>query len=93
MLLSLRAYVKEAWRGVALFARTSRFPPVEIRLNGEPRKFPEGISLVDLVEQLGLSGRRVAVECNRNIIPRHRHAEHLLVAGDVVEVVQFVGGG
>jgi len=66
---------------------------VELQLNGETRTFPEGISLVDLIAELDLSGRRIAVECNREIIPRDRHAAHILAAGDVVEVVQFVGGG
>ncbi len=66
---------------------------MELELNGESRTFPEGISLVDLIAHLDLSGRRVAIECNREIIPRDRHAQHILAAGDVVEVVQFVGGG
>ena len=59
---------------------------MELQLNGETRTFPEGISVVDLIVELDLSGRRIAVECNREII-------HILAAGDVVEVVQFVGGG
>lgn len=66
---------------------------MEIRLNGETAEVAEGSSLVDLLATLGLEGRRVAIECNEDIIPRGRHAEHLLCAGDVVEVVQFVGGG
>ncbi|MEO2167863.1 MAG: sulfur carrier protein ThiS [bacterium] len=66
---------------------------MEIRLNGEEMRFPAGITLVDLIDHLGLAGRRVAIECNRAIIPRDRHGEHRLASGDIVEVVQFVGGG
>ena len=66
---------------------------MEIRLNGEEMRFAVGITLTDLIEHLGLAGRRVAIECNRDIIPRDRHGEHRLEPGDVVEVVQFVGGG
>jgi len=66
---------------------------MEIRLNGEVRAVGDGISVVDLLETLGLAHRKVAVEHNQDIIPRERYATTRLRAGDVVEVVQFVGGG
>jgi len=66
---------------------------VEIQLNGEKTTVQEKITVVELIEHLGLSGRRVAIECNSEIIPRDRHAQHQLATGDRVEVVQFVGGG
>lgn len=66
---------------------------VEIRLNGEARDVGDGLSLADLLEFLGFANRRVAVELNRDIVPRQRYASTRLAAGDVVEVVQFVGGG
>jgi thiamine biosynthesis protein ThiS len=66
---------------------------VEIRLNGEPCSVGDGISIVQLLEHLGLGERRVAVERNRDIVPRDDYASTRLEAGDVVEVVQFVGGG
>lgn len=66
---------------------------VEIRLNGEERAVVDGTSLTDLLEELGLGGRRVAVELNRDIVPRESYPTTTLSAGDVVEVVQFVGGG
>jgi len=66
---------------------------MEIRLNGEPRAVGEGISVVDLLETLGLADRKVAVERNQDIVPRDHYATTRLEAGDVVEVVQFVGGG
>jgi thiamine biosynthesis protein ThiS len=66
---------------------------VEIRLNGEPRDVGDDISIVDLLQDLGLGERRVAVERNRDIVPRDLYATTRLAAGDEVEVVQFVGGG
>ncbi len=66
---------------------------VEIRLNGERRDVGDGSSLTDLLDDLGLGGRRVAVELNRDIVPRENYPTTSLSAGDVVEVVQFVGGG
>ncbi len=66
---------------------------VEIRLNGEERDVRHGSSLTDLLDDLGLAGKRVAVELNRDIVPRPSYPTTSLSAGDVVEVVQFVGGG
>ncbi|MBM4270414.1 MAG: sulfur carrier protein ThiS [Deltaproteobacteria bacterium] len=66
---------------------------MEIRLNGEACSVREGSSLIDLLETLGLADRRVAIEVNRDIVRRGSYATTRLAAGDVVEVVQFVGGG
>lgn len=66
---------------------------MQIHLNGEPRAVGDGISIVDLLEHLGLGERRVAVERNRDIVPRNSYASTRLEPGDIVEVVQFVGGG
>ena len=62
-------------------------------MNGETREVGDGLSLAGLLETLGVAQRRVAVELNRDIVPRDRYATTQLAAGDVVEVVQFVGGG
>ena len=62
-------------------------------LNGEERSCREGATLADLVVELGLGGRRIAVEINRNIIPRDEYAGYRLQPGDEVEIVHFVGGG
>ena len=66
---------------------------MEIRLNGESRSFADSLSVSELLEELGLGGRRVAVELNLDILPRESFPTTRLAAGDVVEVVQFVGGG
>jgi len=66
---------------------------MEILLNGEKTVIPDDSTVQALIAHLGLQGSRVAVEVNREIISRGRWAEHLLKAGDLVEVVHFVGGG
>lgn len=65
----------------------------EILVNGEKRSVPEGLTLAELVRELELEGRRVAVEVNEEIVPRSRYAEHILNGGDRVEVVAAIGGG
>ena len=66
---------------------------MQLIINGEERSFGELSSLTALVEQLGMKGDRVAVELNREIIPRSRWPETALRDGDRLEIVQFVGGG
>ncbi len=64
-----------------------------IQLNGQPHPVPAACSLQQLVERLGLTGRRLAIEVNGEIIPRSAHADALLHDGDRVEIVQAIGGG
>jgi sulfur carrier protein len=64
-----------------------------IHVNGEPRRFAAPLSCTSLIAALGLAGKRVALECNGEIVPRGRHAEHTLAEGDKIEIVAAVGGG
>lgn len=66
---------------------------MNVIVNGETVDVPVSCSISDLIQQLNLSGRRVAVEVNQEIIPRSLHPRHNLQAGDRVEVVQAIGGG
>ena len=66
---------------------------MNIQLNGQPRQLDPGSSILSLLQAEDLLQRRVAVEVNGQIIPRGRHAEHLLADGDVVEIVHALGGG
>jgi len=66
---------------------------VHITLNGEPREFPDGLSLLGLLEQFSLDPRAVVVELNRAIVRRPELEQTPVRAGDQVEVVHFVGGG
>lgn len=66
---------------------------MHIQLNGEPYSLPDGLTLSALLERLELSGRRVAIELNQDIVPRSQHADTILKDGDQVEVVHAIGGG
>ena len=66
---------------------------MEVTVNGTRRDVPEGLTVRGLVEHLGLTEGPVAVEVNRAIVPRARHAEHRVETGDIIEIVHFVGGG
>jgi thiamine biosynthesis protein ThiS len=74
-----------------LLLRYSAF--MNVFVNGQPKRFQENLSLAELIEHLGMKGDRVAVELNRDIVPRARWAETILSDGDTLEVVHFVGGG
>ena len=73
------------WRGTCMFRN--------IQLNGERYELPDGQSVADLLQRLELTGRRLAVEVNREIVPRSQHAATTLVEGDQIEVVHAIGGG
>ena len=66
---------------------------MQIELNGQPREIAPGTSVASLVAELQLDARYLAVERNRELVPRAEHASALLAAGDRVEVVTLVGGG
>ena len=66
---------------------------MQIFLNGQPLDVQTSISLAQLLEQQGYAQRRVAVEVNRNIVPKSQHGQHLLNDGDKVEIVHALGGG
>ncbi len=64
-----------------------------IVVNGESRPFRAGQTVAELLRELGLDSRQVAVERNRDIVPRAEHGQTVLADGDQLEVVTFVGGG
>ena len=66
---------------------------IVIQVNGENRETPVGISVVGLLEQLGLNRGRVAIEYNLQILPKEKWEATQIAAGDRLEIVQFVGGG
>ena len=67
--------------------------PVRITLNGEDRDVPGPLSLAELLEFLGLRPEHVAVEVNKDLVTRSRHAGAVIGHGDVLEIVTLVGGG
>lgn len=66
---------------------------MQIQLNGEAYPLDEPITLTDLVERLGLAGKRLAIELNLEIVPRSQFTETRLADGDRVEIVHAIGGG
>ena len=64
-----------------------------LTINAEPRKYPGQLSVADLVARLELDVRKVAVELNREIVPRSTYASVWLRSGDCLEIVHFIGGG
>ena len=66
---------------------------MEITVNGQLRRVAEGITVAELLEELGLTDKQVAVEANLELVPRQGHAGHRLAEGDRLEIVTLVGGG
>ena len=66
---------------------------MEILINGERRHVEDGTTLAQLVDTLSLTGKRIAVELNREIIPHGNYQDTLLNAGDQLEIVHAIGGG
>jgi thiamine biosynthesis protein ThiS len=64
-----------------------------IRVNGEERRVPAGLSIAEMLSELGLNPQRVAVERNFEVVPRSTLADVRVEDGDRYEVVHFVGGG
>lgn len=66
---------------------------LSIVVNGSSRVCTDQATIADLVRELALEGKRVAVERNGEIVPKSQHADTLLASGDRIEVVRAVGGG
>jgi thiamine biosynthesis protein ThiS len=66
---------------------------LQIRLNGEHRSVPAGLSIAEMLGKIGFDARKVAVERNLEIVPRSELGEVQVAEGDAFEIVHFVGGG
>jgi thiamine biosynthesis protein ThiS len=66
---------------------------LQVRINGEHRRVDSGISVADLVREIGFDPLRVAVERNLEVVPRSTLGEVPVEDGDDFEIVRFVGGG
>ena len=67
---------------------------MQLIINGKPRHFGDAsFSVAHLVAQLNLAGKRLAIECNGEIVPRSQFSETQLADGDKLEIVGAVGGG
>lgn len=66
---------------------------MQIQVNEESREMKAGATVADLITQLGLEPRYLAVERNRTLVTRREHADCVLGEGDRLEIVTLVGGG
>ena len=66
---------------------------IDILVNGETRQIPAPATVSVLLEQMRLTGKRLAVERNGEIVPKSQHAQTALATGDRLEIVVAVGGG
>ena len=66
---------------------------IQVTVNGAAQRFEQPIPVSDLLAQMSLAGKKLAVERNGEIIPRSAHASTLLADGDALEIVVAVGGG
>ncbi len=66
---------------------------MEVTVNGEPKQVQPGATVADLLAELGLNPKYLAVERNLLLVPRGEHAACALSAGDRLEIVTLVGGG
>ena len=66
---------------------------LEIKINGETRQFAEALTVSGLIDELGYTGKRIAVDRNGEIVPKSQHPSTSLLSGDQLEIVVAVGGG
>ena len=66
---------------------------ITLSINGCPRQFPTEIMASELIDTLGYTGKRIALERNGEIVPRSTFGTQQLFDGDKLEVVVAVGGG
>ncbi len=66
---------------------------ITVYLNGAARQLTAACSVAALIAELGYTGKRIALECNGEIVPRSQYADKILAEGDKLEIVVAVGGG
>jgi sulfur carrier protein len=66
---------------------------MELVINGKAEQLPDGLNASELIAHLGLQDERLAMEVNREIVPRSNFDSHRLKPGDRVEIVRAIGGG
>jgi len=66
---------------------------MQISVNGEPKEVPDGATVERLLDLIEVQRQQIAVEVNRELVPRSQHAARALAEGDVIEIVTLVGGG
>jgi sulfur carrier protein len=65
----------------------------DVQVNGTPRRVSDGCTVESLLRLVGVSGARIAVAVNREVVPRSAFSSRRLAVGDRVEILEAVGGG
>lgn len=66
---------------------------MQVTINGDRHQLEDGVSLSELLENLELTGKRVAVEINESIVPKSQHSNWTIQADDTIEIIHAIGGG
>ncbi|QLG86848.1 sulfur carrier protein ThiS [Chitinibacter bivalviorum] len=66
---------------------------IQLSINGAAREFAESLSIAQMIVELELTGKRIAIERNGEIVPKSQYEQTILQNGDVLEMVVAVGGG
>jgi sulfur carrier protein len=66
---------------------------MNIQINGNTQQFEDNLTAAQLVEKLGLQGRRIAMEVNQEIVPRSSYQNYTFKENDKIEIIHAVGGG
>jgi sulfur carrier protein len=66
---------------------------ISVSINGAARDFPQAVSVAELIQDMGLGNKRIALERNGEIVPRSQYGQQILAEGDKLEIVVAVGGG
>lgn len=66
---------------------------MDITINSQTRTVDTGTTLTELIDEMGLDDKRIAIEYNRDILSHEQFSTITLQAGDTIEMVNFVGGG
>jgi len=66
---------------------------MNITLNGDNHDIPDNSNVAQLIEILGLTNKRLAMEINEEIVPRSTFSDHIIQSGDNIEIVGAIGGG
>jgi sulfur carrier protein len=66
---------------------------ISVSINGAARDFPQAVSVAELIQDMGLGNKRIALERNGEIVPRSQYGQQILTDGDKLEIVVAVGGG
>ena len=66
---------------------------IQVVVNGAQRRFPQPLAVSELIAQMALAGKKIAVEKNGEIVPKSAHGSTVVLDGDRLEIVAAVGGG